>query len=256
MKIKFKNAIVRKPGRSLEQGISSSNLTKPDFQQAIHQHQNYIESLKKCKVEVTILEADEQFPDSVFVEDTAVLTEKCAIITNPGVFSRKGEEKSIKNILKKIFSNVESIKPPGNLEGGDVMEVDNHFYIGISGRTNPEGARQLINILGKYGYSASQVLLANILHLKTGLSYLENNNLLITGELKNQSTFNKFNKIVVDESESYATNSIWVNETVLVPDGHKKTAETIKNAGYRVIEVDVSEFQKLDGGLSCLSLRF
>jgi len=256
MKIKFKNAIVRKPGRSLEQGISSSNLTKPDFQQAIHQHQNYIESLKKCKVEVTILEADEQFPDSVFVEDTAVLTEKCAIITNPGVFSRKGEEKSIKNILKKIFSNVENIKPPGNLEGGDVMEVDNHFYIGISGRTNPEGARQLINILGKYGYSASQVLLANILHLKTGLSYLENNNLLITGELKNQSTFNKFNKIVVDESESYATNSIWVNETVLVPDGHKKTAETIKNAGYRVIEVDVSEFQKLDGGLSCLSLRF
>ena len=256
MSIKFKNAIVRKPGKSLVLGISSSDLGKPDYYQAIKQHQDYIEALEKCQLEVIVLSAEEQFPDSVFVEDTAILTEKCAIISFPGALSRQGEEKKIQNILSRFFVNVENINPPGNLDGGDVMQVGNHFYIGLSERTNSEGAQQLTNILKKFGYPSTQVLLKDILHLKTGLSYLENNNILVTCEFLNLPIFKQFHKIVVDDSERYAANSIWINGTVLVPAGFQKTARTIKKAGYPVIEVDVSEFRKLDGGLSCLSLRF
>jgi dimethylargininase len=256
MNAQFKKAIVRKPGRSLTQGISSANLGKPDYEQALKQHQQYIDSLEQCQVEVTVLSAEEQYPDSVFVEDTAVLTEKCAIISFPGALSRQGEEKKTQNILSRFFLNIECIRPPGTLEGGDVMQVGNHFYIGLSERTNPEGARQLTRILKKFEYSTTLVPLSNILHLKSELSYLENNNLLITRKFINFPIFEKFNKIVVDDSEKYSANSIWINGTVLVPAGFKKTAETIKSAGYRVLELNVSEFRKLDGGLSCLSLRF
>jgi len=142
------------------------------------------------------------------------------------------------------------------LDAGDVMMVNNHFYIGISERTNHAGAEQLISILQKYNMSGSKVPLKEMLHLKTGLSYLEQNTLLITGEFLQNSEFEKYSKIIVDEKELYAANSLWINGTVLVPKGFDKTKNKIEQAGYKTIEVDVSEFQKLDGGLSCLSLRF
>jgi dimethylargininase len=134
--------------------------------------------------------------------------------------------------------------------------VGNHFYIGNSERTNREGADQLIRILEKQGMTGSVVPLKEMLHLKSGLSYLEENRLLISGEFINQPTFDGFQKIEVGPDESYAANSLWINSKVLVPAGFPKTLKKIEQAGYKTIVLDVSEFQKLDGGLSCLSLRF
>lgn len=255
----FKNVIVRKPCKSMIDGITSApELGKPDYDLALKQHASYIEALKKCGVGVSILEADENYPDSCFVEDTAVLTRKCAIITNPGAKSRKGEEKNIIATIKKFYAEdkIEYIKNPGTLEGGDVMMVGDYFYVGLSARTNKEGAEQFINILRKYGLDGTAVELKEVLHLKTGLCYLENNNLLISGEFIKDSRFEKFNKIIIDEALSYSANCIWVNDKVLVPAGYDKTKKQIEEAGYEVIEVDTSEYRKLDGGLSCLSLRF
>lgn len=252
----FTNAIVRRPGRSLVKGISSANLGLPDYGTAYVQHDNYIQALKNCDVNVTILEPLEAFPDSVFVEDTAVLTEKCAIITNPGAQTRKGEEVSIYEALQKFYSSIEFITTPGTLEGGDVMRVGDHFYVGFSSRTNNEGFLQFQKILQKYGYTASIVFMKDFLHLKTGLSYLENNTLLIAGEFVDNSIFESFNRILVPDSLMYSANSIWVNNTVLIPNGYSLINDKVKQEGYKTIEVDVSEFQKLDGGLSCLSLRF
>ncbi len=252
----FKHAIVRRPGRSLVEGITSANLGKPDYAQALQQHDCYIDAIKSRGVKMKILAAEEQFPDAVFVEDTAVLAERCAVITHPGALSRQGEEVSIREALKEFYTDIETITAPGTLEGGDVMRVGDHFYVGLSARTNEEGYRQFAGILNKYRYTASAVKLRKFLHLKTGLAYLENNNLLTAGEFSEHEEFKKYNRIIIDESEGYAANCIWVNDAVLVPMGYPKTKAAISKAGYKVIEVDVSEFRKLDGGLSCLSLRF
>jgi dimethylargininase len=253
----FKNAIVRRPGRSLVDGITSApELGKPDYKIAIKQHDTYIEALRYCRVEVIVLRVDEKFPDSCFVEDVAVCTKKFAMIAKPGASSRRGEEKEIIEVIKKFYNNLEYIKEPGTLEGGDVMMVGDHFYIGLSKRTNREGAEQLIEVLKKYGMSGSIVEISEMLHLKSGLAYLENNILLVTGEFVNNLEFKKFNKIMIDEEEIYSANCIRVNDYVLVPAGYPETKEKVKAAGFKVIVVDTSEYRKVNGGLSCLSLRF
>jgi dimethylargininase len=252
----FKNVIVRKPCSSVIDGISGSNLGKPNFQLAVKQHEVYVETLKKCDVEVTVLEADENYPDSCFMEDVALLTKECAIITRPGATSRRGEIVGLRKTLEKFYKNIEEIKAPGTIEAGDIMMVGDHFYIGLSARTNDDGAKQMINILQKYGLSGSTVTLEKVLHLKTGLSYLENNNLLVAGEFAHNPIFNTFNKIEIDEKDSYSANCIWVNGHVLVPVGYESTRKAIESLGYIVHVVDTSEYRKIDGGLSCLSLRF
>ena len=253
----FKNAIVRRPGHSLVNGITSTpELGKPDYGLAIKQHDAYIEALKSCGVEVTVLQADERFPDSCFVEDLAVCTKKFAVVTNPGASSRKGEEKEIIEVIKKFYNNFEYIKEPGTLEGGDVMMVKDHFYIGLSKRTNKEGAKQLIKTLEKYGMSGSIVEMSEMLHLKSGLAYLEDNVLLVAGEFINKLEFEEFTKIIIDEDERYSANCIRVNDYVLVPAGYPKTKEIIEKAGFKTIVVDTSEYRKVNGGLSWLSLRF
>ena len=252
----FKKAIVRKPCKNLVHGLTSVNLGKPDYGLALKQHQKYIEALEECGLNVIVLDADENYPDSTFVEDTALLTPHCAIITNPGAPSRNGEVTKMQRVLEKQFSNLEYIKAPGTLEAGDIMMANKHFYIGLSERTNRDGANQLINILKKYNLTGSALNVENTLHLKSGVSYLENNNLLSVAGFSSKQEFQKFNVITVDDDESYAANSLWINDKVLVPKGYPKTKEKIEKAGYITIDIDVSEFRKLDGGLSCLSLRF
>jgi len=252
----FKNAIVRRPTKSMVNGITSATLGLPDYENALKQHNDYIAALKLCGLEVEILEANEEFPDWVFIEDVALLTKKCAIISNPGTKSRNQEVTGMKEILQQYFSEIKQIQTPGTLDGGDIMMVDDHFYIGLSDRTNKEGANQLISILQSYKLSGSTVSLKKVLHLKTGVNYLDNNNLLVSGEFINKPEFEKFNKIVIPEDEAYAVNSLWINKKVIVPYGYPRTKQLIEKAGYSTIEVDVSEFRKLDGGLSCLSLRF
>lgn len=252
----FSKAIVKTPCKNIIAGLTSANLGLPDYSLALLQHKNYINALRECELEVIILEADENFPDSTFVEDTALLTPHCAIITNPGAPSRKGEIIDMKEVLIGLYGKVEEIKEPGTVEAGDVMMVGDHYYIGLSERTNQNGAYQLINIFLKYGLSGSTISLEKVLHLKSGVSYLENNNLLVAGEFINKPEFKKFNLILVDNDESYAANSLWINDKVIVPTGFLKTKIKIEQLVYQTIEVDVSEFRKLDGGLSCLSLRY
>jgi len=252
----FSNAIVRTPCRNMVNGITTANLGLPDFELAIQQHLNYIEILESCGVEVTVLPADERFPDSVFVEDIAVFTPVCAVITRPAASSRKDEIIGFSEVASGFRKNIESIIAPGTLEGGDVLMVGSHFFIGISERTNHSGANQFIRILNRYGMTGSVVELNNLLHLKTGAAYLEGNVILLADELKTNTAFSQFQSILVDDDESYAANCIRVNDYVIVPEGFPGTGKQIEKAGFRTKSTDISEFRKLDGGLSCLSLRF
>ena len=237
-------------------GLTTANLGLPDFQKAILQHANYVKALKKCGLEIVELAADEDYPDSTFVEDTALLTSSCAFITNPGAKSRVGETIEMRRILLNYFDDIEEITRPGTLEAGDVMMVGSHFYIGLSERTNKAGADQLIRLLQKHGMSGSVVPLKKVLHLKTGVAYLENNVLVASGEFLSHEAFHKYDIIEIPEHESPAANCIWVNGTVLMPAGYPITRQKIADKGYPIVELDISEFAKLDGGLSCLSLRF
>lgn len=255
----FKQIIAKRPCSAMVNGITSSpQLGKPNYSLALKQHDSYIAALKSCGVEVTVLEADDAFPDSCFVEDTAVIMDGCAIITNPGDPTRCGEAGNMLPAVKKFFADdqIEFITDPGTLDGGDVMMVGNHFYIGRSARTNAEGIRQFIAILARHGFNGSSVHLEEVLHLKTGVNYLEHNNLLVAGEFIDKPEFASYNKIIVPADEAYAANCIWVNEKVIVPQGYPTVEKAVRDAGYEVLTVDTSEFRKLDGGLSCLSLRF
>ncbi|MFW9880708.1 MAG: dimethylarginine dimethylaminohydrolase family protein, partial [Candidatus Thorarchaeota archaeon] len=246
----------RDPSKNLQDGITSSNLGKPDYNQALIQHSSYIKALKKCGLNIIHLDANDKFPDSTFVEDTAVVNKNVAIITNLGATSRNGEELEIKKSLERICDNIEYIKSPGTLEGGDVLKVENQYYIGLSKRTNKEGAKQLAGIIKKYGFSSLTVQLFNILHLKTGITYIGDNNLIVSGEFIGNPIFNEYDLIKVDKDESYAANCIRVNDYVLIAKGFKKLKNSILNLGYKILEIDISEFRKMDGGISCLSIRF
>ncbi len=237
-------------------GISTAGLGKPDYRKAIKQHDQYVEALLTCGLEVMVLDADEDFPDSTFVEDTAVLTPKCAIITRPGADSRKDEIQSIEPLIREFYNGVEVIRDPGTLEGGDIMMAGDHFYIGLSSRTNRNGAEQLLAILEKHGMSGSLVTLENLLHLKTGISYLEDQTIAATADFARKPEFSHFRSITIPREESYAANCVWINGHILLAEGFPKTRKAFEQANLRILPVDVSEFRKLDGGLSCLSLRF
>ncbi|OCG56189.1 N(G),N(G)-dimethylarginine dimethylaminohydrolase [Gilliamella sp. Choc6-1] len=254
---KISHIITRTPAKSLINGLTSVNLGKPDYQRALEQHNKYIQALQQCDVDITILPPDERFPDSIFVEDPVLCTPHCAIITRPGVKSRRDETKIITDTIERFYPNkIERITAPGTVEAGDIMMVGDHYYIGLSARTNQAGADQTIAILEKYGLCGSVIKLEKVLHLKTGLAYLENNNLLAAGEFIKKPELQHLNIIEIPEQESYAANCIWVNGKVIMPAGYPTTKNKIIALGYHVIEVDTSEYRKVDGGVSCMSLRF
>ena len=252
----FRNAIVCNPCRAMINGITSSRLGKPVYTLAMEQHARYIETLRQLGLNVRVLPEKEIFPDSTFIEDVCLCTPSCAVITRPAVPSRRGEITGMREILSEYYNSIEEIVFPGTLEAGDVMMVGNHYFIGISSRTNIEGSDQLIKILRKYNMTGSKITLKKMLHLKSGISYLENNNILISGEFISAKEFQEFKRIEVNENENYAANSLWINGKVLVPEGFPKTRNKIEKAGYETIALEVTEFRKVDGGLSCLSLRF
>lgn len=252
----FSNAIVRLPCERIADGLTTASLGKPDYVTALKQHSEYVETFRQSGLKVRILENADGFPDSTFIEDVALCTPACAVITFPGAESRRGEISGMRQVLEEYYNSIEEIIFPGTLEAGDIMNAGDIYYIGISGRTNIEGATQLMTILSKYGMKGITIPLKDILHLKSGVSYLDNNNLLVTRELVGTWEFSRFNRILVDPEESYAANSLWINGTVLVPEGFPSTRDKIEKAGYKTITLEVSEFRKIDGGLSCLSLRF
>lgn len=254
-KYMFANAIVRKPGPNFSEGITDSDLGRPDYKKALEQHEAYCKALEKCGLKLTALKPSLKYPDAEFVEDSAVLTERCAIISRLAEKPRQGEEASIRKALSKKFSAIEQITS-GFIEGGDVMRVGNHFYIGLSRRTNQEGAMQLITALAKYGYSASTIPTKTVFHLKTGITYIGNNTVVCIEEFAHAKEFDKFNIIVVDKDEEYAANCLLVNDFLLMPKGYPKTKKKIDALRHNVLEIPMSEFKKMNGGLTCLSLIY
>jgi len=283
------SAIVRVPSTSFVGGLTTTNLGLPDYERALRQHTSYCDALEQCGLKLTRLEADERYPDSTFVEDTAVLVrvrQKLAreqalarfdlleqdqalpngqasaiacILTRPGAASRIGEVASIKEVLSQFFPQIYSIREPGTLDGGDICEAGNHFFIGISERSNEAGAQQLAELLTSNGYTSSFVDVRDaksILHLKSGVAYLGDNRLVVIEALANREEFSGYDLVRVSTGEEYAANCLRVNDYALIAAGYPEFARRLANLGYKTIALEMSEFQKLDGGLSCLSLRF
>jgi dimethylargininase len=255
----FRHAIVRPPGPNFADGLTMSRLGKPDVVMAQRQHDAYCRALEECGVEIVRLASDSEHPDSTFVEDTAVLTGHSAILARPGAPSRLGEVAEIADAVRKFYDVIQEIRFPGSLDGGDVCEAGSHFLIGISHRTNEDGARQLASVLAADGFTSPTVdvrSVRSILHLKSGIAYLDRNNLVVMEELAAREELSDYNRIVVSTDESYACNCVLVNDRVLIPAGFPRIQSELVRHGYNPLQLDVSEFRKMDGGLSCLSLRF
>jgi len=252
-------AIVKFPSATFASGETSVDLGEPDFDRAVQQHEAYCGVLESCGMELIRLPAEEQYPDSTFVEDTALLTPRGAILTRPGAESRRGEVESITPVIRDYFEHIYSIEEPGTVDAGDVCEADNHFFIGISRRTNEHGAKQLAGILNSLGYTTSLIdirSLSNILHLKSGLAYLPGKRLVIIDAIRAIEEFSGYNLICLNSTEDYAANCLSLNGKVLIANGFPTLKRELELLGYQIITLDMSEFQKMDGGLSCLSLRF
>jgi dimethylargininase len=252
----FNKAITRKPGPDFAAGITSVTWTRPpDYRLICRQHQAYIDTLRHLGLEVVVLDPEPGLPDAYFVEDTAVILGGTAVVTRSGASARMAEAQKMATVLKE-FKKVESIRPPGLLDGGDVMVTGNQVFVGLSGRTNREGARQLGGHAARLGFSWSAVPVLKALHLKSGVNAIDRNTLLMCREYAQRPEFDRYDKILVDEEELPAANTLWVNGTLLTPAGHPRTLKKLKSLGMPLIELGVSEVMKMDGGLSCLSLRF
>jgi dimethylargininase len=255
----FTKAIVRAPSRNFASGLTSVDLGPPDYERALQQHEAYCQTLESCGLDLTRLTPEEEYPDSTFVEDTAVLTARGVVITRPGTRTRLGEIDAIAPVLRRHYRAVHSIHEPGTVDGGDVCEAGEHFFIGISNRTNEAGAEQLAGLLGSFGYSSSLIDirgLSNILHLKSGLAYPGGRHLLVIDSLRGLKQFSGYDLIHVNSAEEYAANCLSLNGKIIVAAGFTETKKDLEHLGYQTIALDMSEFQKMDGGLSCLSLRF
>lgn len=251
----FKNAISRKPAPNFADGITTSNLGRPDYTLMLKQHEAYVATLRSLGLEVEVLEPLSQYPDAHFVEDVAVVTPEIAVITRPGAETRRGETTSMEPVLAR-HCTLARIEAPGTLEGGDILMVEKHFFIGISERTNQAGAAQLGDILSRHGYTWTPVPVEKGFHLKSGVTYLGRNMLIITAQLQQRVEFAGYPRIVVPEEEEYAANILWINDTLLAPAGFPYTRRLLLEAGFKLLELDNSEARKMDGALTCLSLRF
>lgn len=251
----FTHAITRKPGADFAQGLTTSHLGITSYPLILQQHQAYVNTLRSLGLEVIILEAEPGYPDAYFVEDPAIVTPQGAVLTRPGAPSRLGEGITLEPVLAQ-FRPLARIQPPGTVEGGDVLMVGSHFFIGLSERTNAEGAGQLARILAGYGFTAEAVPVGAGLHLKSSVSFVGEETLLVTQALADYAGFKAYRQILVDPEEEYAANTLWVNDRLLTPKGFPKTQRKLADLGLEIIEMDVSEAQKMDGGLTCMSLRF
>ena len=254
--MKCKRAIVRQPGRSVINGLSTSNLGLPDFPRLLQQHNQYRRILESCGVELIVLDSLELFPDSCFIEDTAVVNPDLAILTRPGASTREGEVKEIESTIRHLFPRVEQITALGTMEGGDVLQIGNQYYVGLSARTNREGANQFRAFEEDVGYGVEIVPLKEMLHLKTGVNAVDDHTVLVAGEFRSSPIFAAYDRIEVPLEEAYAANCLNLNGTIIIPAGFPNILRRLQEHGYRVKTVEMSEFQKIDGGLSCLSLRF
>ncbi len=248
------HGIVRLPGKNYASGLTTRS-GNPDVIQAVEQHTRYRSALSNAGVHLTILEADERFPDGTFVEDTAIILDECAIIGYAGHPSRRGEEESIERLLapERVL---EYLGPPGHLDGGDVRRVGRHCYIGKSRRSNHEGIEQFQAISRRYGYTSSVIPVETVLHLSTGASYIGNNTIVSIPELAEKIKRPGIDILTVGNDELYAANCLPVNGSLIMPEGFPRLRDTLVKRGYHIVPTPMSEFEKMDGSLTCLSLLF
>jgi dimethylargininase len=257
---RFTRAIVRPPARNFADGLTTVDLGAPDVELALRQHAAYCNALEKHGCTLTRLPADDAYPDSTFVEDTAlILPGQGAILSRPGAASRAGEVDTIATALTGVFPMLERITAPGTLDAGDVCEAGTHAFIGLSHRTNEEGAAQLSAWLAGYGYTASTVDIRgidSILHLKSGIAALDPQRLVLIDALADHPAFAGYDVIRVPAGEEYGANCVRVNDVVFTSAGQPGLDAELRRHGYTLECLDMSEYRKMDGGLSCLSLRF
>lgn len=252
----FTQAIARKPGPDFSQGLTTNvNQEPPQYELLLKQYESYISALSSCGLKITVLDPLPDYPDAYFVEDTAVVTPEVAVITWPGAEARRGEEESIARSLAE-FRKIERILAPGTVDGGDVLQVGHHFFIGLSERTNKEGAGQLGSILEYYGNTWDTLAVGSGLHLKSSVNYVGKNTLLVTTDFADHEKLKGYDKIVVEEAEAYAANTLLVNDRLLMPAGFPATGKQLKALDIEIIELETSEVGKMDGGLTCMSIRF
>jgi dimethylargininase len=260
----FTKAIVKQPAANFADGLTTVDLGRPDFAQTLRQHQAYCAALVQCGLSLTHLPADEHHPDSTFVEDVAIVTPAHgALLTLPGAASRAGEVAHMKTVLPEFYADLAEMQAPATLDGGDICEAGSHFLIGVSLRTNFAGARQLATWLEARGYTCDIIDIRQtpgILHLKSGIAFIgdgvQDQRMVVIDALAGHPALARFDLVRVAPEEDYAANCVRVNDFVLMAKGYPKLEATLRGLGYQLIVLDMSEYQKMDGGLSCLSLRF
>jgi dimethylargininase len=255
----FRHAIARLPGANLAAGLTRVDLGPPDLTRALDQHARYCDALRDAGLAVEVLASDPDHPDACFVEDCAIVLPEGAILTRPGAASRAGEVDGIVPALAAHYPALARIDAPGTLDGGDICVAGRQVFIGLSHRTNEAGAVQLSRWLADRGYRSATIdirAIDTILHLKSGLAHLAGDRLLLIDALAGHPAFAGFEVIRVAPEEAYGANAVQVNERVLVARGHAQLEAALRSLGYATLALDMSEYAKLDGGLSCLSLRF
>lgn len=224
-----------------------------DVAAAARQHADYENALRSLGCDVRQLAGLPEHPDSVFIEDTAIVLDECAVVTRPGAESRRGEVPDVAEALRPM-RRLFHIEPPGTLDGGDVLRVGKRVYVGASSRSNEDGARQLADAIASFGYAVKRVAMRDCLHLKSAVSVLPDDRLLLDPRRVDAAAFDGARVMHVHPVEPEAANVLAVQGAILVPASAPRTRDLLEAAGYRTIAVDASELAKAEGGLTCCSL--
>ncbi len=253
----FTRAITRRPASSIVDGLRATDTGTPDLDQMLADHAHYVATLKETGAEVIELPPLDAYPDAVFVEDTALCLPRGAVLMRPGASSRMGEVAEMEPALRAAYDDVRKISGPGHIEGGDILVTGREVLVGRSDRTDAAGVAELVEIMTEWGHKLREVFTPpGVLHFKTDCSLLDAETILSTQRLDASGCFDGYRVLHVAEGEEAAANSIRFNRFVLCPAGFPRTAGMLSDAGYDVVEINNSECAKLDGGMSCLSLRF
>ena len=255
---RFTKAIVREPSKSIIKGLRATDRGDPDANQFATDHKIYIKALEDAGVTVDSYPALEEYPDSVFVEDAALCFPEGAVILRPGAPSRLGEAEVMHQLLVSYYEDIERIgDDEGFVDGGDILVTEDAVLVGLSERTNQAGFDSLKKKIAKWGYQAKSIKTpAGVLHFKTDCGLIGPNAILVTYRLVDAECFAGMKVVEVPRGEETAANAICVNDTVLLSDGFPKTAELLRSEGYKVTLIPTQQAAIVDGGPSCMSLRF
>lgn len=229
--------------------------TPIDVARAVAQHEAYRRALEGLGCEVVVLPAEADMPDAVFVEDVALVFDEVAVMTRPGADSRRGEGASVSPVLA-AFRPLLSIEAPGTLDGGDVLRIDRSVYVGRGARTNAAGIDQLRALLAQFGYSVQALPTHDCLHLKSAVTQVAEDTLLVNPAWIDVAAFAAHRLIAVDPAEAHAANALRVGGGVVHPACFPRTRQRLVDAGIAVTAVDISELQKAEGATTCCSLVF